>query len=86
MYYDEIALDDDPDDIREDFIEPGTASATTTSATTTSGMTTVAVVQIPEERAGKMRFPELKDELNNRGKGTGVNKKILFDQLIECIQ
>ena len=40
MYYDEIALDDDPDDIIEDVIEPITVSATTTSATTTSAATT----------------------------------------------
>ena len=46
MYYDEIAIDDDPDKISEDVIEPDTASETTTSATTTSDMTTVAVVQV----------------------------------------
>ena len=31
-------------------------------------------------------MPELKDELKTRGKGMGINKKILFDQLIECIR
>ena len=41
MYYDEIALDDDPDDISEDVIEPITVSATTTTlATTTSAAAT----------------------------------------------
>ena len=90
MYYDEIALADDPGDINEDVIDPGTASATTTSATTTlatttSDMTAVAVVQLSEERAGRLKVPDMKDELKKRGKGTGGNKNILFDRLIECI-
>ena len=51
MYYNELALDDDTDDISEDFIKPVTASgkttsATTTLATTTSDRTIVAVVQL----------------------------------------
>ena len=91
MYYDEIALADDPGDINEDVIDPGTASATTTSATTTlatttSEMTKFAAVPLPEERAGKLKVPDLKYNLKKRGKGTGGNKNILFDRLIECIR
>ena len=76
MYYDKIVINDDPDDIGEGVIENGTApsnttSATTTLATITSDMTTVAVVQLLEERLGKLKVPELKDELNNRGEGNG---------------
>ena len=79
MYNDEIALDDNPGNIREDVIETGTASttttlATTTLATTTSEMTKFAAVQLPEERAGKLKVPDLKDNLKKRGKGTGENK------------
>ena len=91
MYYDEIVLGDDPDDISEDVIEPGMASetptsATTTLATTTSAMTKVAVVRLPEERAGKLKVPELKDDLKRRGEVTGGNEKIFFDRLIKCIR
>ena len=78
-YYNEISLDDDPNEISKDVIDPGMESAMTTLATTTSDMTTVAVVQLPEERAGKLKVPELKDKLKKRGKGMGGNKKILFD-------
>ena len=84
MYYEKIALDDDPDNISKDFIEPGTSSSTTTSsmttlATTTSATTTVASVQISEECAGNLKVPELKNELKKSGKVTGGNKNILFD-------
>ena len=90
MYYDEIAIDDDTDNISEDVIEPGkvsamTTSTTTTLATTTSEMTIVAFVQLLEERTRKLKVPELKDDLKKRGEGTGGNKKILFDPPIECI-
>ena len=75
MYYDEIALDADPENISEDVIEPGTASATTTSSTTTLDMTTVDTVKLSEESAGKLKVLDLKDELKKRGKGTGGNIK-----------
>ena len=83
-------FDDYPDDIGEDDIEPGTASATTTLATSTCAtntlsMTTVAVVYLPEECAGKLKVPELKDDMKKSRKGMGGNKNILFDRLIKCI-
>ena len=86
IYYDEIALDDDPNGISEYVIEPGMASATYPLATTTYDMNTVAVVKILEEHAGKLNIPEIKYELNKGGKGMGGNKKILFDLLIKCIR
>ena len=91
MYYVEIELDDDPDDMSEDVIEPGVMSVTTTLSTTalvttTSDMNTENVVQLQEERAGKLKVLELKYDLKNRGKGTDGNKNILFDRLIECIR
>ena len=55
-------------------------------ATTNLAMTTVAVLQLLEEHARKLKLMELKYELKKRGEGTGVNTKILFDPLIEYIQ